>query len=63
MFYPPAAPETAFAQYAFGLYPIDQETLLGEAIADLGLGIAVLHLLCQVAPLVGDFDKKLSHFS
>jgi len=36
---------------------------LGETIADLSLGVAILHLLRQVTPLVGDFDNKLSHFS
>jgi hypothetical protein len=45
-----------------GLNPVDQIALLREAVVDLGFGIAVLHLLPQVALFVGDFDQEFCHY-
>ena len=53
--------ETPAAQQAFGLYPINQKTLLDEAFAHLCLGVAGLYLLHHPALLVSDFYQKFSH--
>ena len=44
-----------------GLDPVHQVSLLHEPVVDLGFGIAVLHLLPQMALFVGDFDQELCH--
>ena len=52
---------SAGAEDGAWLDPVDEITLLREPVMDLGFGIAVLHLLPQVALLVRDFDQELCH--
>ncbi len=49
-------------QQAFRLDGVDEIALLGEAVADLRLGGAVLDLLQNVAPLVGHLDGVFGHY-
>ena len=58
---PSAELQLAAGKQAPRLYPIDQVTLLHEALADLGLRVTMLHLLRQVAAIVSDFYQKLGH--
>ena len=45
------------------LDPIDEVSLLRKAVMNLGLGIAMFHLLPHVALLVGYFDQEFCHAS
>src|SRR6202035_1444219 len=56
-----AAPSQPARKNSPRLDPIHQETLLHKAVANLGLGVAVLDLLQQVPALVRDFDYEFRH--
>ena len=58
---PPAELQLSPGKQAPRLYPIDQVTLLHEALADLGFRVTMLHLLRQVAAIIRDFYQKLGH--
>src|SRR5208282_2543662 len=51
----------ARAEQGSRLNPIDKIALLHEPVVNLGFGIAILHLLPQMALFVGDFDQELCH--
>ena len=53
--------QLAAGKKSSGLYPINQVTLLYEALANLGFRVTMLHLLGHVAAIVSDFYQKLGH--
>jgi hypothetical protein len=56
-----AAAAASGVEEGAGLNPVNEVALLGKTVVNLGLGIAVLELLPQMALLVGDFDQELCH--
>src|SRR5262249_31508980 len=59
---PPPDSEISRQQSA-RLDPINQQPLLHQPVAALGLGIAVLDMLEKAATFVGGFDQEFSHAS
>src|SRR5271165_1955505 len=53
--------KTPESEQAARFYPVHEVALLRETVPYLRLGVAVLHLLPQMALLVRDFDHEFCH--
>ena len=57
----PANLQLAAGEQSPRLHPVDQVTLLHEALAHLGFGVTMFHLLRQVPAVIRDLHQKLRH--